>query len=153
MPSSSSAPSSKNDESFGIVPFKRNKGDISYLVIQHNAGHWGFPKGHAEAGETPLHAAVREFSEETGLSIAKILETAPLQEVYSFYHNKVLIHKVVHYFLAEVTGDLFLQEKEISDAKWCNFAEAYALLTFQGCKKLLEEAHSKVDVVDEVDMD
>lgn len=145
MPSSSSAPLSKKDESFGIVPFRRGKEGVSYLVIQHNAGHWGFPKGHAEAGETPIQAAVREFNEETGLSIAKILEAAPLQEIYSFYHNRILIHKVVHYFLAEVKGTLALQAKEISDARWCSYDEALALLTFQGSKKLIEETRSKLD--------
>jgi predicted NUDIX family NTP pyrophosphohydrolase len=35
-----------------------------------DAGAWSLPKGLVEAGEAPLAAALREFSEETGLAIA-----------------------------------------------------------------------------------
>jgi len=34
----------------------------------HQGGFWSFPGGKVEEGETPLNAAVREFSEETGLT-------------------------------------------------------------------------------------
>jgi 8-oxo-dGTP pyrophosphatase MutT (NUDIX family) len=30
---------------------------------------WDLPGGHAEAGETPAHTAVRELKEETGISV------------------------------------------------------------------------------------
>ncbi|MBQ3405184.1 MAG: NUDIX domain-containing protein [Oscillospiraceae bacterium] len=35
------------------------------LLIQSGDGHWSFPKGHCEAGESELAAAVREVREET----------------------------------------------------------------------------------------
>ena len=37
-----------------------------FLLIQHQAGHWAFPKGHANPGESPAETARREFAEETG---------------------------------------------------------------------------------------
>ena len=36
------------EKSCGCVIMENNK----VLLIQHRIGHWGFPKGHVEAGET-----------------------------------------------------------------------------------------------------
>lgn len=43
--------------------------DLQVLLIERvrPAGHWQSITGSLEAGETPLHAAVREVAEETGL--------------------------------------------------------------------------------------
>ncbi|MBD3304395.1 NUDIX domain-containing protein, partial [Candidatus Woesearchaeota archaeon] len=39
-----------------------------YLLVKHKeGGHWDFPKGHAEEGETEEETALREIYEETGL--------------------------------------------------------------------------------------
>ncbi|MTH35368.1 NUDIX domain-containing protein [Paracoccus limosus] len=51
------------------------QGDRVLLVRRRNppdAGLWGYPGGHVEAGETALDAAARELAEETGV-IAKPL--------------------------------------------------------------------------------
>jgi len=147
MRSSSSAPSPKNDsnnesrdESFGIIPVKKEQAEFRYLVIQHRGGHWGFPKGHAEPGETPIQTATRELKEETGLSVVRVLDSPPLVESYQFRRRHMLIRKEVLFFLAEVEGSLALQEKEIAAARWCDLQEAWQLLSFAGGKKLLEEA-------------
>ena len=42
--------------------------DGTMLLIQRN-GRWDLPKGKVEAGETLLQAALREVSEETGISV------------------------------------------------------------------------------------
>ena len=54
----------KHEKSCGIVVFKDNK----ILLVHHNLGHWGMPKGHVELGETDIDAAMREVFEETGIS-------------------------------------------------------------------------------------
>lgn len=40
-------------------------GDV--LMLRHASGHWVFPKGHVEAGETEIEAALREVREEAGV--------------------------------------------------------------------------------------
>lgn len=37
------------------------------LLLRHASGHWVFPKGHVEAGETEIEAALREVREESGV--------------------------------------------------------------------------------------
>lgn len=130
------------DHSFGIIPAKKNRaGKWEFLVIQHHAGHWGFPKGHAEVGEKPLEAASRELFEETGLSIVELLASAPLSESYVFTERGKIIFKTVDYFLAQVQGRVVLQAAELSAYKWVLADEAAALSTFPAAKKLSQEAY------------
>ena len=57
----------------------RTGGDGPEVLLGHpggpfwrrrDLGSWSIPKGLVEPGEAPLHAAVREFTEETGLALA-----------------------------------------------------------------------------------
>lgn len=127
-------------ESFGIVPFLNEKGTWKVLLILHQKGnHWGFPKGKANPGETPLEAASRELNEETGLIVTRILRDHPLTEQYQFRRKKQLIVKTVQYFSALVQGDLKLQEEEIREAKWVTIPEALQQLTFREARHILQE--------------
>lgn len=127
-------------ESFGIVPFSNEKGAWKVLLILHREGnHWGFPKGKANPGETPLEAAKRELKEETGLEVLKVLKEKPLIEQYRFRRGKNSIIKSVQYFPALVTGDLKIQQAEIREAKWLSVSEAMQQLTFKEAQHILQE--------------
>ena len=39
------------------------------LCLGENSGKWNVPKGHIQKGETPLEGSVREFTEETQISL------------------------------------------------------------------------------------
>ncbi len=61
--------------SAGMVLYRRAPGGSVEVLLVHpggpfwrrrDAGAWSIPKGLVEAGEEPLQAALREFSEETG---------------------------------------------------------------------------------------
>ena len=47
-------------------------------------GHWGFPKGHQDAGESEKETAIRELKEETGIDAVNLLEDKTFTEHYSF---------------------------------------------------------------------
>ena len=126
------------DQSFGIVPVSNASGYWSVFLIQHKHGrYWGFPKGHAEAGETPEDAAHRELKEETNLDIVRFLYKEPLMEQYQFTYEGRRISKRVYYFLAEVTGEIILEQSEIADGAWSPLAEAREKLTHPEGKAIL----------------
>lgn len=129
------------DEAFGIVPMLQDA-QPKFLLIQHHAGHWGFPKGHADAGETPLQSAQREFTEETGIANYVLLEGVEFSEQYSFHRDGQRFDKTVVYFLAIVPSpDVSFQAEEIQNYAWLPFEAAIARLTFDGAKRVLAEVN------------
>ncbi|MBF0254073.1 MAG: NUDIX domain-containing protein [Candidatus Omnitrophica bacterium] len=130
------------DRSYGIIPYSGETTGRQYLLIRHRAGHWGFPKGHAEDGETPRQAAVREFEEETGLCEYRLLPGAKFEERYDFDKKGRRVRKTVTYFLAEVRGGTVrVQEDEIADHAWLTYESAGSRITFSECRRVLDEAH------------
>ena len=101
--------------SAGVVIFRRGEnGALEFLLLRYLHGHWDFPKGHIEEGETSALAARREAEEETGLSDLRFC-TGFHRKTHFFYNAKGTeverrkregrapsIFKTVHFFLAEV---------------------------------------------------
>ncbi len=73
--------------SAGILLYKRSEAGPRVLLVhpggpfwaKKDAGAWTIPKGEYEKGEDPLRAAIREFSEETGMEAKG--EFLPLGEI------------------------------------------------------------------------
>jgi 8-oxo-dGTP pyrophosphatase MutT (NUDIX family) len=130
----------RQDESFGVVPLKKENGSWQVFLIKHKHGrYWGFPKGHAETGETPQATAARELKEETNLDIVQFLTSEPLMERYSFILDGSRIYKRVHYFIAEVSGSVALQKHEIADGLWLPIPSALQKLTHPEGKTILSQ--------------
>jgi bis(5'-nucleosidyl)-tetraphosphatase len=126
----------KKENSYGIVPLRIHHKAWQILLIQHHAGHWAFPKGHAEPGETSQQTAERELREETGLTIQRFLSPDPLIESYFFTFRGEKISKTVQYFLALVQGNVVIQELEIKSSQWLTLPEALEKVTFKEGKRL-----------------
>lgn len=124
------------EKSYGIIPVRRIEEKWQVLMIQHQAGHWSFPKGHSEVGETAFDSAKRELQEETGVKVKRLLREEPFFEEYKFQKKGKLVEKTVTYFLAEVEGEVFLQTEELKDARWMELPEANNLATFPEAKRL-----------------
>lgn len=128
------------DQSFGIIPYIVENKQIKYLIIHHQKGHWAFPKGHKEVGESDLETAKRELKEETGLSITKLWQQT-FSEKYSFVDpKKGEIDKIVTYYLGEAkTTRVKIQQAEVQEYAWVNFQDAQDYLTFPEAKALLKK--------------
>ncbi len=142
-------PTDLTDFSCGVIPWRQLPGEPrKYLLIQHNAGHWSFPKGHPEEGDSSdLATARRELAEETGITEVTLLESPCFDEAYGFRDPQGnWVDKTVRYFLGEVdpqAGEPVVQLEEIQAAVWVDAPGTRRMLSFDEGRKLLDlaEAH------------
>lgn len=132
-----------NDFSCGVIPYRLNRDGVrEFLLIQHNAGHWAFPKGHPEQGETDLQAATRELAEETGLTQVQIDPQQPFDEHYRFTKKSgKQVNKRVVYFLGQVALDhtVTLQEEEVCAYAWGDANQTRDRITFDEGRALFDQ--------------
>ena len=131
-----------HEKSCGAIVYRRFHGNIEILLIKHvNSGHWSFPKGHVELGETEEATALREIREETGIS-ARLLEGFRIEEQYPLPNKSGVIKQVI-YFLAEFTDqEIVYQKEELKAACLLPYEEAANRLTFEETKHILAKANS-----------
>ena len=119
------------DFSFGVIPFREVDGQWQALMVQLHAGHWGFPKGHGEPGESGQESATRELREETGLDVVSWIPLSPFQENYSFTHKGFKVSKCVTYYPAFVSGDVLAQADEVKAIRWVPVENLEKQATFE----------------------
>jgi len=96
----------------------QNKND-EFLFI-YKKGKWDLPKGKIDKGEEPCDTAIREVSEETGLTNIKIIHDI-INTYHIYKHKDKLMLKKTYWFLIKNKGsdDLTLQtEEHIENACW-----------------------------------
>lgn len=133
----------KEEYSAGGIVYKKEGNKTCVLISQHSGHHgWVFPKGHVGdkiKHETPEAAAVREVTEETGVTGALVQPLTPIGYWYSFQGEKR--HKTVQYFLMTyVSGDTGDHDFEMERVEWLPVAEVEKHLTYVGDKKAWKEA-------------
>jgi 8-oxo-dGTP pyrophosphatase MutT (NUDIX family) len=139
----------KKENSYGIIPLIFSAGSWRVLLVQHHAGHWAFPKGHADRGESPQQTAERELLEETGLTFERYLSPEPLSESYIFTFRGERIYKTVYYFLALVSGKIVIQKHEIKASQWLSLPEAFKQITFNEGKRVCQQVMEFLKTVDD----
>ena len=112
----------RKEKSCGAIVFYLEGDKEQILLIKHaNSGHWSFPKGHVEAGETELETAVREIKEETGVDA--IVDTR-FRQVVTYSPKKDVIKDVVYFFATTKDYETNNQEEEVSACRWVDIDKA-----------------------------
>jgi bis(5'-nucleosidyl)-tetraphosphatase len=114
--------------------------EINYLILNYSYGHWDFPKGNIESGETEIDTIKREVMEETGIVDIKLIDGFRQQISYKYRKKSKLVNKTVIYYLAETKSNKVVLSFEHVNFAWLNFDDALNKLSFDNSKKVLKNA-------------
>lgn len=129
------------EESAGAVLFYEKGGTIEYLLLRYDeTGHWDFPKGHIESGETEKKALQREVFEETGIKNLVLAPEFKKTIKYFFRQNNKTVFKTVVFYLAYTKTQKVKISFEHMGYKWLSYADALQQLTFANAKAVLKKA-------------
>lgn len=146
--------------SAGAVVFREEKRGRVYLLLHYLSGHFDFPKGHIESGETEEIAVRRETEEETGICDIKIFSKRV--SISYFYAAKgrerkkrlkagqgVWIFKQAHFCPAQTqTREVKISHEHIGFV-WLSYKEALSKVTFENARRVLMETEEYLSIYKE----
>ncbi|MCH2431921.1 MAG: bis(5'-nucleosyl)-tetraphosphatase [Candidatus Poseidoniia archaeon] len=134
------------EKSCGVVLFNEQK----VLLLQYATGqkegewdlqgHWDFPKGHVDKGETEIETATRELEEETGIKNIILLDNFRKTINYKIQKRDRKISKEVVFFIATTVETEINLSHEHVDYGWFDFTSALKQLTYDNARSVLSEA-------------
>lgn len=137
------------ETSVGAVIFYERKGVREYLVLKYPSGHYDFPKGHIEDGETEHDTLRREVEEETGITDLTILpERGAIAYYYIAKGNEFrkrkksgtgwYIFKHVYFYPAQTaTKSVTISDEHIGYV-WLPYKKARKRVTFENARAMLD---------------
>ncbi|MCM1313926.1 MAG: NUDIX domain-containing protein [Muribaculaceae bacterium] len=130
------------EKSCGAIVYRKFHGNTEILLIKHiNSGHWSFPKGHVENGETEMETAKREIKEETAIDV---MIDPTFRETVTYSPKKDTV-KVVVYFLARAKNVNFIpQEDEIAEIRWVDISYAGNILSYENDRTIVTRAKNAI---------
>ena len=126
------------EKSCGAIVYRKYHGNTEILLVRSiKSGHWSFPKGHVEEGETEEETARREIKEETGLDV--LLDTG-FRETVTFSPKRNTKKTVVYFVGMATSHELVPQQEEISELRWHEIGQAVSVLTYENDKTIVNKA-------------
>ncbi|MFH0927383.1 MAG: NUDIX domain-containing protein [Candidatus Micrarchaeota archaeon] len=133
---------SSMEHSCGFVLFRQVGKNRYFLLMHYKAGHWDFPKGHVERGETCAQTAMRELEEETSINRIEIVPGFGYEYAYEFGKEGGKKTKKVTFMLARTSQIKTRISHEHVGARWVPYKRAVKMLTFENAKKMIEAANA-----------
>lgn len=127
--------------SAGGVAVRRFRGRPFVAVVTTFKQALALPKGHPNAGESAVDAAIREVREEAGIETVLV---GKLDDVrYWYVRAGRRQFKVVRFFLLRYhSGSVRDHDREVASAAWIPLAEAPRRLTYPGERAVAAQAES-----------
>lgn len=121
-------------QSAGFIIFRYKNNEQQFLLLHYPGGHWDFPKGKVEFGESLSQAAARELYEETGLSVEKQFDFQTTFEYVFTERNGKVCKKEVTLFLAQVNLAPVVLSSEHVGYQWIEAERVLEKLTYQNAR-------------------
>ena len=134
----------KAEKSCGAIVFSEESGERRYLILHYEEGHWDFPKGHVEKGETEEQTARRETFEETGIRELQFVPGFRKSISYSFKRKGEAVPKEAVFFLAKTRAKEVNISDEHTGYMWLPYLQTEKKVTYENARLLLEEAEKKL---------
>lgn len=127
----------------GVVVCYKGQIGTEYLLIRNSSGgHWDFPKGHREEGESDREAALRELEEETGIQHITIMDDFFTSISYTPKYKNIPVDKTVYFFLGYVTDKTVTLSYEHDQYVWVPFEEACEKVTYDRAREVLAKVRA-----------
>ncbi|MDR1666922.1 MAG: NUDIX domain-containing protein [Bacteroidales bacterium] len=113
------------------------------VLLIRRLGKWDLPKGKAEKGETPEQTAVREVTEECGLTVAPAIVSKLTDSWHSYFRHRKQVLKHTSWYVMTLPSAVPLQpqlSEDITDARWLSGDEVNRAMnhTYGSVKEVLE---------------
>ena len=129
------------EKSAGAIIFRRENSRTKYLLIQYGWGHWEFPRGLIEKGESLEETARREIREEVRIKDIRFIPGFKEWFKFFFKLKGKNIMKIATFLLAETKTKKVKLSHEHKDYVWLEYEEALEKLTFKNSKEVLKNAN------------
>lgn len=107
-----------------------------------NANTWGFPGGHVELGETAFEAAVRELSEETGVTGKAERYLTNVDVISRDNDGTIRFHYLLAVVICSYQSGTPVAADDVSDAGWFTPAEAATLQQSPNLQTIIDQIAS-----------
>ena len=119
----------------------------SILILQYPQGHWDLPKGHIEENDNNnKQTALRELTEETGISEITWIEGFTKKTQYCFTKKGKEIHKTVWWLLAKTSEINVKLSKEHQNYLWLDWDSAINQVTHDLTKSVILSAKKFINL-------
>ena len=116
------------EKSCGAIVYKKENDEFKFLLVLQNNGHYNFPKGHVEQGETEIETALREIKEETNLDVN--IDSNFRHQITYIVEERNIMKDTVYFVANPINNNLKNQEVEILNCDWYTFDEVLEKLDF-----------------------
>lgn len=136
--------------SYGVVPVKPGGMEPQYLIVQHQSGHWGFPRTQAAPAEMATAAAKRALFEQTNIRDCLLNDQVFFTEQYQTTQDGQIVFTENKYYLG-ICHDTSMTKAQgqIARLRWVTHGEALDILVFQTIKDVLEHTHRYLQTNDQ----
>lgn len=130
----------KREKSCGALVFRKDQDSLQFLLLKSQfGGHWSFPKGHMESGESEVQTSPAGGSGGNRSLHPSHRRVSPVCRVlYQTQYQKADV-----YFLGSSIDPQMSpvpQEEEVSELQWMDSEKARQMVTFENDRRLIYKA-------------